>query len=308
VSSSNSSTPSGDLGAWRVMESPPVDFASVEYIVSNASIAEAWKKVRSNKGAPSVDHISIGKFPKWVRPQWKEIKKQLLEGTYVPSPALRVEIPKESGGVRRLGIPHVLDRVLMQAIAIVLGEIFNPTFSAYSFGYRPHRCVQHAAWRAQSFYRQGYTIQIDIDLEKFFDTVNHDVLMERVARKVRNKGLLKLLGRFLRAGVMVDGRPQPTRIGVPQGSPVSPILSNILLDDLDKELEARGHKFIRYADDLAIFVKSKRAGERVMASISRYLEQKLKVKVGRCQHTFRLIPLFKPLFSSHYLAVAYLPD
>ena len=189
MSSSNSLTPSGELGARRVTESSPVDLASVEYIVSNASIAEAWKKVRSNKGAPGVDGISIEKFPKWVRPQWKDIKKQLLDGIYKPSPALRVEIPKESGGVRRLGIPRVLDRVLMQAIARVLGEIFNPTFSDNSFGYMPHRSVQQAARRAQSFYQQGYTLQIDIDLEKFFDTVNHDVLMERVARKVKNKGV-----------------------------------------------------------------------------------------------------------------------
>ncbi len=249
VSLSNSSTPTGDLSAWRVTNSSPIDFASVEYIVSNASITEAWKKVRSNKGAPGADGISIAKFPKWIRPQWNEIRRQLLEGAYKPAPALRVEIPKESGGVRRLGIPRVLDRVLMQGIAIVLGDIFNPTFSTCSFGYRPHRSVQQAAGKAQAFYQQGYSFQIDIDLEKFFDTVNHDVLMERVARKVKNKGLLKLLGRFLRAGVMVDGRLQPTRLGVPQGSPVSPILSNILLDDLDKELEARGHKFIRYADD-----------------------------------------------------------
>lgn len=280
----NSSTPTGDLSVRRVTESPPIDFASVEYIVSKASITEAWKKVRSNKGAPGADGISIEKFPRWVGPQWNEIRRQLLEGAYKPAPALRVEIPKESGGVRRLGIPRVLDRVLMQAIAIVLGEIFNPTFSTYSFGYRPYRSVQQAARNAQAFYQQGYTIQIDIDLEKFFDTVNHDVLMERVARKVKNKGLLKLLGRFLRAGVMVDGRLQPTRLGVPQGSPVSPILSSILLDDLDKELEAVFvNKFIRYADDLAIFVKSKRAGERVMASISRYLEQKLKVKVNQAK-------------------------
>ena len=161
----NSVTPSGALGTWRVMEPPPVDFASVEYIVSNASITEAWKKVRSNKGAPGVDGISIEKFPQWIRPQWKEIKKQLLHGIYEPSPALRVEIPKESGGVRRSGIPRVLDRVLMQAIARVLGDIFNPTFSDNSFGYRPHRSVQQAAKRARSFYQQGYTIQIDIDLE-----------------------------------------------------------------------------------------------------------------------------------------------
>ncbi|MES9856405.1 MAG: reverse transcriptase domain-containing protein [Sedimenticola sp.] len=207
----NPGIPPGDLDAWRVTESSPFDFASVEYIVSNASITEAWKKVRSNKGAPGCDGISIENFRKWVRLQWHDIKKQLLKGAYVSSPALRVEIPKESGGVRRLGIPRVLDRVLMQSMAKVLGDIFNPTFSENSFGYMPHRSVQQAARRAQPFYRQGYTIQIDIDLEKLFDTVNHDVLMERVARKVKNKGPLRLLGRFLRAGVMVDGRLQPTR-------------------------------------------------------------------------------------------------
>ena len=283
MSSDRPLTPSGDLGIRRVMEPSPIDFASVEYIVSNASIAEAWKKVRANKGAAGVDRISIEQFPKWARPQWNDIKKQLLAGQYRPTPALRVEIPKESGGMRRLGIPCVLDRVIMQAIAEVLGELFNPTFSDYSYGYRPERSVQQAARQAQAFYQQGYRYQINIDLEKFFDTVNHDVLMVRVARKVKNKGLLKLLGRFLRAGVVVDGRLQPTQVGVPQGSPVSPLLSNILLDDLDKELESRGHKFIRYADDLAIFVKSKRAGERVLASISHYLEQKLKVKVNQAK-------------------------
>ena len=156
---SNSLTPTGDLGAWRVTESPPVDFASVEYIVSNASIAEAWKKVRSNKGAPGVDGISIERFPKWVRPQWNDIRKQLLEGTYAPSPALRVEIPKESGGMRRLGIPCVLDRMLMQAIAKVLGQEFKPTFSDYSYGYRPGRSVQQAARQAQVYFQQGYIDQ-----------------------------------------------------------------------------------------------------------------------------------------------------
>ena len=255
----------------------------MEYIVSNASIAEAWKKVRSNKGAPGVDGISIERFPKWGRPQWKAIKKQLLAGTYVPTAALRVEIPKESGGMRRLGIPCVLDRVLMQAIAKVLGQEFNPTFSEYSYGYLPGRSVQQAARRAQVYFQQGYVYQITLDLEKFFDTVNHDVLMHRVARRVKNKDLLKLLGRFLRAGVVINGRRHATGQGVPQGSPVSPALSNILLDDLDKELENRGHKFVRYADDLAIFVKSKRAGERVLASVSRYLERKLEVRVNQAK-------------------------
>ncbi len=277
---SYSQTPTGELDAGRVMNSSPIDLASVEYIVSNTSIAEAWKKVRSNKGAPGVDKINIEQFPKWGRPQWKIIRKQVLAGTYQPMPARRVEIPKESGGVRCLGIPSVLDRILMQSIAKVFGDIFNPTFSQHSYGYRPGRSVQQAARQAQVYYRQGHKIQVDIDLERFFDTVNHDLLMDRVGRQVKNQALMKLLGRFLRAGVVVNGRRRPTTVGVPQGSPVSPILSNILLDDLDKELEARGLKFIRYADDLAIFVKSKRAGERVLASVSRYLERKLKVKVN----------------------------
>jgi RNA-directed DNA polymerase len=277
------------VNSRRVIDPSLVDFASVEYIASYECIAEAWKKVRSNKGAPGVDHINIAAFPKWVRPKWKDIKRQLLEGSYKPTPVLRVEIPKESGGVRRLGIPCVLDRVIMQSIAKVLGELFNPTFSESSYGYRPKRSVQQAAIKAQGYYQQGYIHQVDIDLEKFFDTVNHDVLMVQVARKVKDKGLLKLLGRFLRAGVMVEGRLQPTRIGVPQGSPVSPILSNILLDVLDKELERRGHKFIRYADDLAIFVKSKRAGDRVLESVSRYLERKLKVKVNQSKSKVGLV-------------------
>jgi len=283
MSFSDSLTPPGDLGAGRVTEPPSVDLASVEYIASNACIAEAWKKVRANKGAPGVDNITTTVFPAWARPQWKRIHQQLLDGTYQPLPALRVEIPKESGGVRLLGIPCVLDRVIMQSIAKMLGQYFNPIFSDYSYGYLPGRSVQQAARQAQAYCQQGYIWQITLDLEKFFDTVNHDILMDRVGRRIKNKGLLKLLGRFLRAGVEVDGRLQPTRKGVPQGSPVSPVLSNILLDDLDKELEARGHKFVRYADDLAIFVKSRRAGERVLASVSRYLERKLKVKVNQAK-------------------------
>ncbi len=280
MSFGSSQTPTGELAARRVMNPSPINLASVEYILSNGCIAEAWEKVRSNKGAPGVDKISIERFPKWGRPKWNIIKHQVFAGMYQPMPARRVEIPKEPSGIRRLGIPCVLDRILMQSIAQVFGDIFNPTVSLNSYGYMPGRSVQQAARQAQEYYRQGYHFQVDIDLEKFFDTVNHDRLMARVGRRIKSKGLLKLLGRFLRSGVVVNGRLQPTKIGVPQGSPVSPILSNILLDDLDKELEARGLKFVRYADDVAIFVKSKRAGERVLASVSRYLERKLKVKVN----------------------------
>ena len=283
MSFDNSQTPTGELNIRRVMNPSYADLASVEYIVSNTCIAEAWKKVRANKGAPGVDKISIKDFPKWGRPKWKIIRNQVETGNYQPMPARRVEIPKESGGIRLLGIPCVLDRVFMQSIARVLSDMFNPTFSLHSYGYMPGRSVRQAALQAQGFYQQGYIYQIDIDLEKFFDTVNHDILMDRIGRKVKDKELMELLGRFLRAGVVVDGRLQATQLGVPQGSPVSPILSNILLDELDAELEARGHKFVRYADDVAIFVKSKRAGERVLASISRFLERKLKVKVNKAK-------------------------
>jgi len=283
MSFDNSQTPTGELNVRRVMNPSYANLASVEYTVSNTCIADAWKKVRSNKGAPGVDKITIEQFPKWGRPKWKIIKNQVETGTYQPMPARRVEIPKESGGIRLLGIPCVLDRVLMQSIAQILGELFNPTFSLHSYGYMPGRSVRQAALQAQWYYQQGYIYQVDIDLEKFFDTVNHDILMDRIGRKVKDKGLMELLGRFLRAGVVVNGRLQATQLGVPQGSPVSPILSNILLDELDAELEARGHKFVRYADDVAIFVKSKRAGERVLASISRFLECKLKVKVNKAK-------------------------
>lgn len=280
MSSSHSGTPTGELDTGRVIEGSRVEIATVEYISSTESIIGAWKKVKSNNGAPGVDNISIGKFVKWVRPRWKDILKQVLDGNYYPLPSLRVEIPKESGGMRLLGIPCVLDRILMQAIAIVLSYKFNPTFSKFSYGYMPGRSVQMAARKAKEYFMQGYKYQITIDLEKFFDTVNHDILMERVKRKIKDRDLLKLIGKFLRSGVSVNGRLQATRKGVPQGSPFSPILSNILLDALDKELESRGHKFVRYADDLAIFVKSKRAGERVLKSITQFLEINLKVKVN----------------------------
>ncbi|MGK5093101.1 group II intron reverse transcriptase/maturase [Deltaproteobacteria bacterium TL4] len=232
-------------------------------------------------GKPGIDHISIERYPKWVKRRWKGFKEQLLKGEYKPRPVLRVEIPKDSGaGKRKLGIPCVMERVIMQAIAGVLTSIFEPLFSESSFGFRPGRSVHDAARQAQSYYRAGYTYQINLDLEKFFDTVNHDVLMNRVSRQVKDKGLLRLIGTFLRAGVMVNGRLNATKIGVPQGSPVSPILSNILLDELDKELEKRGHKFVRYADDVVIYVKSERAARRVMLSISRFLVETLKVKVN----------------------------
>jgi len=245
------------------------------------NMLSAWNQVKANKGAPGIDSISIEGFPEYARENWKGIKTSLLDGTYSPIPVKRVEIPKDSGGTRNLGIPVVTDRVIQQAICRVLSPVFDPHFSESSFGFRPGRSAHQAVKKVLKLIQRGYAYAVDIDLEKFFDTVDHDVLMNRVSRRVGDKGILRLIGRYLRAGVVVNGRLNETSKGVPQGGPISPLLSNILLDDLDKELEKRGHQFARYADDLIILVKSKRAGERVMESISRFLEKILKVKVNR---------------------------
>lgn len=263
------------------MEDRPLDPVTVESVVSRENMRRAWKQVKANGGAPGVDGILIEEFTEYAHENWKGIKTSLLEGTYSPSPVKRVEIPKDSGGTRNLGIPVVMDRVIQQAISQILTPVFDPNFSESSFGFRPNRSAHQAVTRVVKDIQRGYRYAVDIDLEKFFDTVDHDVLMNRVSRRIRNKGILRLIGRYLRAGVVVNGRLNQTSKGVPQGGPLSPLLSNILLDDLDKELEKRGHQFARYADDLIILVKSKRAGERVMERISRFLEKILKVRVNR---------------------------
>jgi RNA-directed DNA polymerase len=267
----------------RVVEDRPLDPVTVEHVVERDNILNAWKQVRANKGAPGIDNISIEEFPEYAHDNWKGIKTSLLDGTYLPQPVKRVEIPKDSGGTRHLGIPVVMDRVIQQAITQVLTPVFDPHFSESSFGFRPGRSAHQAVKKVLKLIQRGYAYAVDIDLEKFFDTVNHDVLMNRVSRRVSNKGILRLIGKYLRAGVVVKGRLNETSKGVPQGGPLSPLLSNILLDDLDKELEKRGHQFSRYADDLIIMVKSKRAGERVMESISQFLERKLRVRVNRAK-------------------------
>lgn len=265
----------------RVTEERPLDPVTVEQVVKRDNMLDAWKQVRANKGAPGIDGITIEEFTEYAHENWKGIKTALLEGTYNPLPVKRVEIPKDNGGTRNLGIPVVMDRVIQQAITQVLTPIFDPQFSESSFGFRPNRSAHQAVKKVLKLIQKGYAYAVDIDLEKFFDMVNHDVLMNRVARKVGDKGILRLIGKYLRAGVVVNGRLNATSEGVPQGGPLSPLLSNILLDDLDKELERRGHQFARYADDLIILVKSKRAAYRVMESISRFLEKVLKVKVNR---------------------------
>ena len=280
MSSHDMKNPNGGVNMRHVTEPPDPNDHLLERILSRENMLRAWKRVKANKGASGVDGISISEFPDFIRDRWEDIRKSLLEGTYQPSSVLRVEIPKVDGGTRPLGIPTVLDRLIQQAIAQVLGPIFDHTFSEFSFGFRPGRSAHDAVKKVRGYIREGYRIAVDMDLSKFFDTVNHDVLMHRVARRIRDKRLLRLIGRCLRAGVEINGRLQSTLKGVPQGGPLSPLLANIVLDDLDKELEMRGHRFVRYADDFIILVKSQRAGERVMISIRCFLERKLKLEVN----------------------------
>ncbi len=279
MSSEATMNPPGGVDSRHVMERHSLDSVTVAQVLERENLQKAWKQVKANKGAPGVDHMTIEEFPEYAFRHWEEITTALLEGTYQPLPVKRVEIPKDSGGKRPLGIPTVLDRVIQQAISQVLTPVFDPYFSETSYGFRPKRSAHQAVRKVEKDVREGYRFAVDIDLEKFFDTVDHDVLMNRVARRVRDKGLLRLIGKYLRAGVVANGRLCSTVKGVPQGGPLSPLLSNILLDDFDKELEKRKHRFARYADDSIILVKSHRAGVRVMVGITRYLE-KLKVKVN----------------------------
>lgn len=265
----------------RLVSPPALNDDMMERILARGNVMRAWRQVRRNHGAPGVDGMTVEEFPTYARAHWQEIRSALMDGKYRPSPVRRVEIPKPSGGKRKLGIPTVVDRVIQQAIAQVLTPIFDPGFSESSFGFRPGRSAHDAVKRVREHISEGYSIAIEVDLEKYFDTVNHDVLMERVARQVRDKRVLRLIGEYLRAGVVVDGVRERTPEGVPQGGPLSPLLANILLDDFDKELEKRGHRHVRYADDFAVLVKSPRAGERVRLSIARFLEKKLKLKVNR---------------------------
>lgn len=252
----------------------------MEQILSRENLLSALKRVERNKGSHGVDKMPVQNLRKHIQEHWETMKTELLEGTYEPQPVRRVEIPKPTGGVRLLGIPTVIDRFIQQAIAQILSSLYDPTFSDHSYGFRPNRSAHDAVRKAKSYIEEGYRWVVDMDLEKFFDKVNHDRLMGTLAKRIEDKQLLKLIRKYLKSGIMINGLFKTSEEGAPQGGPLSPLLSNIVLDDLDKELENRGHKFVRYADDANIFVKTKKAGYRVMNSVTSFIEGKLKLKVN----------------------------
>jgi group II intron reverse transcriptase/maturase len=252
----------------------------LEAALERSNMLCAYQRVVENKGAPGVDGLSVSELKPWLQTHWAKIKQALLAGEYMPAAVRRVEIPKPQGGVRILGIPTVLDRLIQQALHQVLQPLFDPEFSTSSYGFRPRRNAHQAVKAARSYVAEGRRWIVDLDLEKFFDRVNHDALVARVSRKVKDERVLKLIRRYLEAGMMEGGIASARSEGTPQGGPLSPLLSNILLDDLDRELERRGHRFCRYADDCNIYVGSYRTGQRVMQAITAFLEQRLKLKVN----------------------------
>jgi RNA-directed DNA polymerase len=263
-------------------EARPKAEGLLEEVLRRENLMEALKRVRSNRGAPGVDGMTVEALSPYLKEHWPRIREELLGETYIPQSIRRVEIPKPDGkGVRLLGIPTVLDRLIQQSILQVITPIFDPHFSDSSYGFRPGRGCHDAVVAARSHVEAGYRFVVDMDLEKFFDRVNHDVLMARVARRIGDKRLLRLIRRYLTAGMMIEGVAHAREEGTPQGGPLSPLLSSILLDDLDKELERRGHRFCRYADDCNVYVRSMASGDRVMESIARYLEKRLRLKMNR---------------------------
>ncbi len=266
--------------AEKKSESPASTDRLMERILGRENLSRALKRVRTNKGSPGVDGMRVEDLPEHLRVHWSRIREELLQGTYQPAPVKRVEIPKPGGGTRKLGVPTVLDRFIQQAMHQVLQDAWDPTFSEHSYGFRPNRSAHQAVAAAQEHVAAGNRWVVDLDLEKFFDRVNHDLLMGRVAKRISDKRVLKLIRAYLNAGVMADGLTHPTEMGTPQGGPLSPLLSNLLLDDLDRELERRGHRFVRYADDFQIFVRSERAGHRVKEGITSFVRRRLKLKVN----------------------------
>jgi RNA-directed DNA polymerase len=269
------------LAAKRKAESPAIGEQLMEEVCERENCKQALARVKANTGSPGVDGMTVGDLPGYLKQHWPAIREQLLSGAYVPQPVKRVEIPKPDGGVRKLGIPTVLDRFIQQAVMQILQRRWDRTFSEHSYGFRPGRSAHQAVVQAQQYIAAGYRWVVDLDLEKFFDRVNHDKLMAKIAERVGDKRLLKLIRAFLTAGVMEGGLVSPVDEGTPQGGPLSPLLSNIVLDEFDRELEQRGLRFARYADDSNIYVRSRRAGERVMESITRFITTKLKLKVNQ---------------------------
>ena len=266
--------------ARRGPENPAGSQRVMEEVCERGNRREALKRVRANQGSPGIDGMTVDALPEYLEQHWPAIREQLLSGTYKPKPVKRVEIPKPDGGVRKLGIPTVLDRFVQQAVQQVLQKQWDPTFSEHSYGFRPGRSAKQAVAQAQRYIAEGYGWCVDFDLEKFFDRVNHDKLMGAIAKRVEDRRLLKLIRAFLNAGVMENGLVSPSVEGTPQGGPLSPLLSNLVLDELDRELERRGHRFVRYADDSNIYVRSERAGQRVMESVKRFITDRLKLKVN----------------------------
>jgi len=268
------------LTAKRTTESPALGERLMEEVCEQENCKQALARVKANKGSPGVDSMTVRDLPGYLKQHWPAIREQLLSGTYVPQPVKRVEIEKPDGGVRKLGIPTVLDRFIQQAVMQVLQRRWDRTFSENSYGFRPGRSAHQAVEQAQRYIAEGYRFVVDLDLEKFFDRVNHDRLLAKIAERVSDKRLLKLIRAFLRAGVMEGGLVSPVDEGTPQGGPLSPLLSNIVLDEFDRELERRALRFARYADDCNIYVRSRRAGERVMKSVARFITSKLKLRVN----------------------------
>ncbi|MGH9701033.1 MAG: group II intron reverse transcriptase/maturase [Candidatus Acidiferrales bacterium] len=266
--------------AKRGTESPAIGEQLMEAVCERENCKQALKRVKANKGSAGVDGMTVRQLPEYLKQHWPAIREQLLSGTYRPQPVKRVEIPKPDGGIRKLGIPAVLDRFIQQAAMQVLQGRWDRTFSKHSYGFRPGRSAHQAVEQAQKYIAEGNRWVVDLDLEKFFDRVNHDKLMAKIAERVGDKRLLKLIRAFLTAGAMESGLVSPVDEGTPQGGPLSPLLSNIVLDEFDRELERRGLRFARYADDSNIYVRSRRAGERVMESVTRFITAKLKLKVN----------------------------
>ena len=277
------------LQTVHATESPAGKNRLMEEVCERENLKEALRRVKVNKGSPGVDGMTVDALADYLKQHWPAIREQLLNGTYEPKPVRRVEIPKpDGGGMRKLGIPSVLDRFIQQAVLQVLQRQWDRTFSDHSYGFRPGRSAHQAVAQAQQYVAEGYSWVVDFDLEKFFDRVNHDKLMGQVAKRVEDKRLLRLIRAFLNAGVMENGLVSPSVEGTPQGGPLSPLLSNLVLDELDRELERRGHRFVRYADDSNVYVRSERAGHRVMESVTRFITQKLKLKVNEAKSAVAL--------------------